>query len=113
MKLVWKVSDKPTGRFRSFDRRSWPVGWWGKPELASSQVAAFILCSDEYVPALVREGKHDLLTITVVHYNHPDVPNGGKRFRLKKQAATLDEAKQMVQAFYDLHPDWLPKEKQK
>lgn len=112
MKIYWKVSEKPTGRYRSFDSRSWPIAWWGKPELARSQVAAVLLCEDEYVPRAVREGKHAPISITVVHYNHPDVPNGGKRFRLKKQAATLDEAKQMVQAFYDSHSDWLPKEKQ-
>lgn len=110
MKLFWKVGDKPTGRYRSFDKRSWPVAWWGKPELAASQVAAFITCVDEYVPMLVREGKHAPLTITVCHYNHPEARNTGKRFRLKKQAATLDEAKQMVDAFYKSHPDWLPKE---
>jgi hypothetical protein len=110
MKLFWKVADKPTGRYRSFDSRAWPNAWWGKPEAGS--IAALLSCTDEYVPALVREGKHAPITITVCHYNHPEAGNSSKRFRLKKQAATLDEAKQMVQAFYDSHPDWLPKEKQ-
>lgn len=112
MKIYWKVGDKPTGRYRSFDKRSWPTAWWGKPDTNDSRVAAFINSTDEYVPAWVREGKHAPLTITVCHYNHPESGSSSKRFRLKKQAATLDEAKQMVQAFYDSHPDWLPKEKQ-
>ena len=24
MKLIWKVAEAPTGRFRSFDKRGWP-----------------------------------------------------------------------------------------
>jgi hypothetical protein len=110
MKIYWRVADKPTGRYRAFDKRSWPTAWWGKPEAADSCVAAFMNCADEYVPERVRQGVHAPITITVCHYNHPEAGNSSKRFRLKKQAATLDEAKQMVDAFYKSHPDWLPKE---
>lgn len=109
-KIIWKVADKPTGRYRAFEHRAWPAAWWGKP--GQGEPAAFISCGDEYAPWRVREGKHAPLHITVCHYQHPEAGNSSKRFRLKKQAATLDEAKQMIQAFYESHQDWLPKEKQ-
>lgn len=108
MKIVWKVADAPTGPYRSFQVRGWPVAFWGEPWKAP--VAALITCADDYHPRDVREGNHAPLTITVCHWNHPDEPRTAKRFRLKAQAKTLAEAKQLVQKFYDAHKDWIPAE---
>lgn len=30
VKIVWKVGDEPTGRYRSFQHRSWPVATFGR-----------------------------------------------------------------------------------
>lgn len=105
MKLYWKVADKPTGRYRSFERRSWPTAYYGR----DGKPAAFLSCEDDYRPADVREGKHAPITLTLLHHQHPEAGNSWKRFRYNKQAKTLDEAKQMVQEFVDKHPDWHPR----
>ena len=28
MKLIWKVGEAPTGRYRSFFKRSWPLAYF-------------------------------------------------------------------------------------
>jgi hypothetical protein len=109
MKLYWKVAPKPTGRYRSFESRAWPTPYYDK-EL--NKPAAFLVCDDDYTPSLVVAGRHAPLTIIVLHHQHPDGGASWKRFRLKKTAATLDEAKKMVLEFVQSHADWHPKDKQ-
>lgn len=107
MKIVWKVDSKPTGRYRSFASRAWPTAYYNSPD---ERAAAFLVCDDEYVPLRVREGKHSPLTIIMLHHQHPEAGNSWKRFRLKATAATLDEAKLLVEQFLAEHTDWHPKE---
>lgn len=107
MKIIWKVAPKPTGRYRSFAHREWPTAYYGSTE---GKPAAFLVCDDDYTPSLVMAGRHGPLSIIMLHHQHPGAGASWKRFRLKKTAATLDEAKKMVQAFLDEHIDWYPKE---
>lgn len=106
MKIVWKVAEAPTGRYRSFERRGWPTAYYGSTE---GKPAAFLDCDDQYVPASVRAGAHALIKVVVLHHNHPEANGSWKRFVMKERAVTLDRAKEMVAEFLNAHEDWWPK----
>lgn len=63
-KVIWKVAEAPTGMYRSFERRGWPVAHY-----ADGSVAACISCEDDYCPRDVREGKHAPLTVRVADHS--------------------------------------------
>jgi hypothetical protein len=109
MKLYWKVQPEPSGRYRAFEHRGWPVAYYGKPD--ESKPAAALYCEDDYRPASVRLGNHKEIKVCVYWHAHEKNPTSWTVFTLRKRAATLDEAKQMVQEFLDSHPEWQPKEK--
>lgn len=97
-KIVWRVSEKPTGMYRSFARRGWPVG------SVSGQTVFIIICADDYVPRNVREGKHGLLTLRIADRRH----SAQFTWRFwKKKFKTLDEAKLVAKAFLEKHPEFL------
>jgi hypothetical protein len=101
VKLKWKVSDAPTGQYRSFQSRSWPAA------SANGQMVAQILCDDDYTPARARnEDSYGELVVIVTNRNEEN----WKWLRLKARFATLSEAKIAAQAFFDNHSDWIPKE---
>ena len=91
LKLIWKVDEKSTGKFRSFERRAWPSA-----EYANGNYAVAILCDNEYVPADVRDGKHGPLTLRIADYSRPSNVQSGCGWtpvKSAKQFATLKEAK--------------------
>jgi len=105
-KLKWSVSDKPTGRYRSFERRVWPTACFqSKGVHGFDEPGAQILCEDEYRPSDVKAGNHGPLTVMVVDHSHKPV---WAWRTLSKRCATLAEAKALVDAFYAQHPEWLP-----
>lgn len=107
LKLIWRVCPESTGKYRSFHRRGWPTAYYPGE---GAKPAVFLSCADEYRPSRVREGAHGPITITVLHHNHPESPNSWKQFNLKKQGATLDEAKAIALAFLTDRINWHPKE---
>lgn len=113
LKLYWKVRPEPTGRYRSFGHRGWPIAYYiqggVRTDTETLKPAAFLYCEDDYVPSRVRLGDHKEIRVHVCHHQHPERGNSWKVFVLKRRAATLDEAKQMVQEFLEAHPDWHPK----
>lgn len=98
MKIKWRVAAAPTGRYRSFDKRGWPMA-----ETADKGEPVFRLdCADAYVPRLVREGKHAEIEIRV-RCGRKET-DGWQWKRLVKRAATLDEAKAIVAPVYRAEP---------
>lgn len=96
-KIKWKCAEVPTGRYRSFKRRSWPFGSIGE------SAAAQLVCADEYVPQDVRDGNHAPITVLIAFR---EIGTRAFKWRaLKATAATLDEAKVLAQAFYDAHEE--------
>ncbi len=110
VKIKWKVSDVPSGQYRSFECRSWPYAYD-----TTGNLIAQIRCEDEYVPGNVRSGDHRPLSIIVYKYNNFTEDELGKhgkspgriRYVLKMQGDTLAEAKAIVQDFFNAHRDWL------
>lgn len=105
-KIVWRVQPEPTGRWRSFQLRGWPQAHVGR----NGKLLAMLGCEQDYSPRRAREGNHDPLTIRVCHHRHPKMPQSWVVFVLGRKAKTLDEAKAIVEEFYERHPLWLPKE---
>lgn len=100
--IKWKVSPAPTGRYRSFERRSWPSADYtigGKP-------AAYIACEDDYRPANVREGKHAELAVMIAQWDERTF----KWRRLQQRFATLELAKSAAERFLRAHPEFWPHE---
>ena len=101
IKLKWKVSEKPTGRYRSFSRRSWPDAWYENGDIAAS-----IICESEYVLANVKIGNHKALRIRIA--DHAMKPWLWRT--LMQRAHTLKEAKELVKEFLNEHPSYTPME---
>jgi len=110
MKIKWKVQPAPTGRYRSFEKRGWPSA-----KLPDGTLIGYISCKDVYFPADSKSGKHAPLTVHVYNFNPSDEQrkkHGGRvHLTLKAHAATLQEAKDRLIAFYAAHPEMLPIEK--
>lgn len=109
MKIIWRVADPPTGRYRSFENRAWPSATINDPDGDS---LGALYCDTGYDPKRVKTGDHSEITVRVAdHRPHQDPNRGAWTWRtLKKRAATLTEAKELVEQFYKVHPDWLPSE---
>lgn len=92
-KITWKVAAEPTGRYRSFEKRGWPHAYW-----PDDVPCAFIQCNDNYTGPRARgEQPHAELVIWVsLSFEDGSFVNR----RLKARAATLAEAKELVQKFW-------------
>ena len=105
MKFKWKVSNEPVGRFRSFDKRSWPSA------SVDGHAVAWIECEDAYEPRNVKTGNHKELTIHIAVYSltKSDLDKHGTwRWKtLTKKAKTLDEAKELAESFCNTHQNAL------
>ena len=102
MKLFWEVQPAPTGRYRSFERRGWPKAY---VEKTKDTIAVALYCEHAYVPSLVKEGKHPEIAVHVAVYNDKFIGFDWKR--LKKRAATLEEAKKLAEEFFSRNPELL------
>lgn len=103
MKIKWKVQEAPTGRYRSFHHRGWPIA-----EFENGSYAATLYCVDDYIPRRVKQGDHAPLVITVALHGKTVEGHGLITASLKKRAETLIEAKALVAAFYKAHPEHVP-----
>lgn len=101
-KLIWKASEAPTGRYRSFQRRSWPTATWGKD--GPMAVALYSFDNSDYVPRLA-----ELIEIEIRVADHRTDPEWHWR-KLKARGKGLKDAKRIAAAFFEAHPEFKPKE---
>lgn len=95
--IKWEVTPAPTGRYRSFQRRGWPVG------RVNDKNRVLIDCADDYIPANVKTGKHGPLTITIDIFE-----NGETRMaKMKVRADSLVEAKKQAILFFKKNPQFI------
>lgn len=104
IKLKWKVAPEPTGRYRSFETRSWPTAYY-----EDGTTAGFVISTtkESYIPRLVREGKHAPLELWIVGHS-----SGLPSRRLKARFATLEEAKAALPEALAANPQYLPIKKE-
>jgi len=99
VKIKWEVNPAPTGRFRSFQRRGWPVG------MLTTNQRVLLSCEDDYVPAKVKAGDHRPIKISVDIAN--PLTGATSLVDLKKQAATMTDAKAIAADFFDRNPQYI------
>lgn len=102
MRLKWKVGEAPTGPYRSFHKRSWPSAYH-----ANGWLAASISCEDPYEPSRAKTGAHAPLTVWVFDYSLGEIER--KRWRVRGNFATLEDAKNAAALCLQNHPHFLPK----
>ena len=103
VKLKWQVGEAPTGKYRSFVKRSWPTASYKDTD----RPALMIECEDSYYPAAAKTGQHKELTVMIADYSVTESTFQWRR--LKARFAILDEAKAAGERFLNAHPEFLPK----
>ena len=106
VKIKWKVSPVPTGRYRSFEVRAWPTA-----DYVGDYAATTILCEKEYVPADVKTGNHPPLTLLIAKWYTKEERGDKAAFdwvRIKRKFPTLKEAKKFAGEFLNRHPEYWP-----
>jgi hypothetical protein len=106
IKLKWRVREAPTGRYRSFEKRSWPDA-----EYSNGDPAFCIRCKTQYIPARVKTGDHLPLKLLVADWSI-DRKDGRASFewrRFKAEFKTIPEAKKAALEFINKHPEMMPK----
>lgn len=96
-KIVWKVGDKPVGRYRSFEKRPWPTAYWDN---VNGPCAAMITCADSYEPCEVKKGNHGPLTLRIARYKGEQWDWATARVTYN----TLEEAKKAAYSILSKYP---------
>lgn len=107
LKIKWKVSEAPTGPYRSFHRRGWPSAYYTDE---AQTYAARIECEDDYYPANVKTGSHAPLTLHIVNYSKS--VDGQRIWSIaKRKCTTLKELKELLLTILEQHPELMPQTK--
>lgn len=104
-RIIWRLGEKPTGRYRSFSQRSWPTGTWKSPEGPMAAKMADVE-NVGYHPS-VAENSHLKVWIA----KHHEVGAGFDWLLLKTRPYGVVEAKRLVEKFYADHPEMIPAKK--
>lgn len=102
--IRWKVGEAPTGMYRSFHGRAWPMAHWKNERQV---VCASIECESNYSAAAVREGTHAELAVRIADHGAKPV---WEWKRLKARFKTLDEAKAGLEEFLLKNPSFWPED---
>lgn len=106
-KLKWKISEAPTGRYRSFEHRPWPMALY-----PDGQLAAQIVCEDSwhrsYKPRVAKSGEHPPLTLHVFDYS--DGVQVRHCRKAKTRPKTVAEAKELLVKTLTNHSHFIPTE---
>lgn len=99
--FIWRVGEKPTGRFRSFQYRAWPgaTNTRGDPLVQLHPVEQRL----SYHPR-IKETTELIVRVA-------DHSTGDWQWRtLKTKPTGVTKAKEIAEQFFKENPDWLPKE---
>jgi hypothetical protein len=103
----WKVSEPPTGPYRSFQKRGWPSAYYKD---ADESCCARVICDDDYTPARARgEEQHKALTVMIA--DHSTAPRWKWR-KVKRTFNNLSEVKEWLEAFIKRGENFLPRSMQ-
>lgn len=87
--IKWTVEPPPTGQWRSFYKRGWPIAYYKNEE---ETLCAQISCGDKYIPSKVKTGDHKELTLVIYDYS-----SGTRKIRKAiHKPKTLKEAKELL-----------------
>ena len=100
--IKWKVADRPTGFYRSFERRGWPIGYSND---GSDNIIFLIKCEDEYDPKKVKAGNHGLLKLQMMVTADNDPQRVCKWVTFKKEWSGIDEIKDFAERAVEQYRD--------
>lgn len=107
MKIVWRVGEAPTGRYKAFSTRAWPFASFGHAD-GRSAGRIFSVDGQQYRGEYSRAediGFNIRVGITVLD------DQGNWQWRnLVVCWRNINEAKDAVRRFYIAHPEHVPKE---
>lgn len=109
IKLTWRVAPEPTGRYRSFMRRAWPSA-----EYKNEACAAYMSHEESYEPSSHKNATDLVIKLHVAQWTQNEGGKWGFKWRiLNKRAASIKEAKQIIEEFVNgsmknsvVHPDY-------
>lgn len=103
-KIKWEVAPAPSGRWKGFEERSWPMAYIllnGK-----SYIIGSISSESEYIPSEVKTGSHSKLHIHVACY-----ADGKWNWRKAKgEFSNIADAKAALEKILIANPSILPPE---
>ena len=100
--IKWQVSEKETGRYASFRKRSWPTAYYKMP---GERIAAMIHCKDSYEPRNLASANHAPLRLYIA--DHSATPFEWRL--IKKAYPSLSEAKTAALRAIEQNPTFVPK----
>lgn len=98
MKIKWKVQAAPVGRYKSFERRGWPLA-----ESDDGRTLFAVSCADDYIPTRVKTGSHAPLKLRVAVYNKKT--HGFDWATLNREFSTLADLKDAATEFAARRPE--------
>lgn len=105
MKLKWYVDPEPTGSYRSFQRRGWPICYSGNPDKEDCEVLAAIVSLDHHG----YEGHYARATNLRLKVRiHFKVAGEDRTGLSKEEFSSIAEAKAWLKAFYKKNPKFYP-----
>ena len=105
-KVHWKISEAPTGRYKSFSKRGWPMGYADKD---NNKVLFHIRSEDGYHPRKVKTGEHKPLSLLVAVRNKGEDKETKGSFtwrKVKSEFPTLKHAKEAAHKIYTECPHY-------
>lgn len=101
MKIKWRVGEKPVGRYRSFFKRDWPVGYANSVD-HGDVMAMLVPEGDNFEGYLPRLAETTPLKVRVMdRRTHPP-----EWKRLKGTFVGVKSAKEAAQRFFNENKDW-------
>lgn len=97
--LIWRVSDAPSGKYKSFSKRAWPMALH-----TNGNPAAAIYCADPYDPKKVATEEHGVLTVMIADWS----VTPWKWRKASKECWTLAQAKAEAQRLLEKHIHFVP-----
>lgn len=105
-KVLWRVQQAPTGKYRTFESRGWPWAHYknGRPAIA-------LYCSGyAYSPRAIKAGTKYLFRLMVANHK----PGDGSAFRWVefsgKYPMTLEEVKKIAEELLATHQEFWPED---
>jgi hypothetical protein len=109
--IKWRVSERPTGEYASFQYRAWPMAYVGDEAVVQlvSTGGAGRGNTNGYSAYAARTGNHEPLRVMIRWPEDASNPNDTWGWRyLKGGFDTLPEAKAAAERFWEKHPAQLP-----
>ncbi len=99
MQIKWKVQEKPTGKYSSFEKRGFPEAFY-----KDGSIAAHIYSDGDDYEYVTKQKEYKSLVLRFADYSV--TPWKWRQFT--KRFKTIDEAKKTLSKFLSIHLEVMP-----